>query len=101
MHYPIPIQNRDTTPTPVTEMFGKLTIEALPSYSAIAAAGALITVLGALGAIALITWLRQWRYLWTEWLISLDHKKIGVIYVALALTMLVRGFIDALMIRTQ
>jgi cytochrome o ubiquinol oxidase subunit 1 len=83
------------------EMFGKLTIEALPSYSAIAAAGALITVLGALGAIALITWLGQWRYLWTEWLTSLDHKKIGMIYVTLALTMLVRGFIDALMIRTQ
>ncbi len=82
-------------------MFGKLSIDALPFYSAIAAAGALITVFGALGAIALITWLGRWRYLWTEWLTSLDHKKIGIIYVTLALAMLVRGFIDALIIRTQ
>jgi cytochrome o ubiquinol oxidase subunit I len=82
-------------------MFGNLTIDALPLYSDIAVAGALITVFGALGVIALITWLGRWRYLWTEWLTSLDHKKIGIIYVTLALIMLVRGFIDAMMIRTQ
>jgi cytochrome o ubiquinol oxidase subunit I len=82
-------------------MFGKLTIDALPFYSGIATAGALITVFGALGVIALITWFGQWRYLWSEWLTSLDHKKIGVMYVTLALIMLVRGFIDAMMIRTQ
>jgi cytochrome o ubiquinol oxidase subunit I len=82
-------------------MLGKLTIDALPFYSGIAMGGALITVLGALGVVALITWLGQWRYLWTEWLTSLDHKKIGILYVTLALIMLVRGFIDALMMRTQ
>ncbi len=82
-------------------MLGKLTIDALPFYSGIAMAGALITVVGAIGVGALITWLGQWRYLWTEWLTSLDHKKIGIMYVALALIMLVRGFIDALMLRTQ
>jgi cytochrome o ubiquinol oxidase subunit 1 len=82
-------------------MLGKLTIDALPFYSGIALGGALITVLGALGAIALITWLGQWRYLWTEWLTSLDHKKIGILYVTLAFIMLVRGFIDAMMMRTQ
>ena len=65
-------------------MLGKLTTDALPFYSDIAMGGALITVLGALGAIALITWLGQWRYLWTEWLTSLDHKKIGILYVTLA-----------------
>ena len=82
-------------------MLGKLTIDALPFYSGIAMAGALITVVGALCVVALITWLGQWRYLWTEWLTSLDHKKIGIMYVMLALIMLVRGFIDAMMIRTQ
>ena len=82
-------------------MLGKLTIDALPFYSGIAMGGALITVFGALGVVALITWLGQWRYLWTEWLTSLDHKKIGIMYVTLALIMLVRGFIDALMMRTQ
>jgi cytochrome o ubiquinol oxidase subunit I len=82
-------------------MLGKLTIDALPFYSGIAMGGALIAVFGALGVAALITWLGQWRYLWTEWLTSLDHKKIGIMYVTLALIMLVRGFIDAMMIRTQ
>ena len=82
-------------------MLGKLTIDALPFYSGIAMGGALITVFGALGVVALITWLGQWRYLWTEWLTSLDHKKIGIMYVTLALIMLVRGFIDAMMMRTQ
>ena len=82
-------------------MLGKLTIDALPYYSDIAVGGALITVLGALGVVALISWLGQWRYLWTEWLTSLDHKKIGIMYVALALIMLVRGFLDALLMRTQ
>src|SRR6516164_914848 len=84
-----------------TDMLGKLTIDALPFYSAIAMGGALITVFGALGVVALITWLSQWRYLWIEWLTSLDHKKIGIMYVTLALIMMVRGFIDAMMMRTQ
>jgi cytochrome o ubiquinol oxidase subunit I len=82
-------------------MLGKLTIDALPFYSGIAMGGALITVFGALGVVALITWLGQWRYLWIEWLTSLDHKKIGIMYVTLALIMMVRGFIDAMMMRTQ
>ncbi len=82
-------------------MLGKLTIDALPFYSGIAMGGALIIVFGALGVVALITWLRRWRYLWTKWLTSLDHKKIGIMYVMLALIMLVRGFIDAMMMRTQ
>jgi cytochrome o ubiquinol oxidase subunit 1 len=63
--------------------------------------GALITVFGVLGVSVGITWLRQWHYLWTEWLTSLDHKKIGIMYVTLALVMLVRGFVDAIMMRTQ
>ena len=82
-------------------LFGNLTIDALPFYSPIAMGGALITVFGAFGVVALITWLGQWRYLWTEWLTSLDHKKIGIMYTTLALIMLVRGFIDAIMMRTQ
>jgi cytochrome o ubiquinol oxidase subunit 1 len=82
-------------------MLGKLTIDALPFYSDIAMCGALITVLAVLGVVALITWLGRWRYLWSEWLTSLDHKKIGIMYVTLALVMLVRGFIDAMMMRTQ
>ena len=82
-------------------MFGKLTLDALPLYSAIAAGGAAVTVGGALAVAILITWLRAWRYLWSEWFTSVDHKRIGIMYVALALVMLIRGFIDALMMRAQ
>jgi len=82
-------------------MFGRLTLDALPLYSAIAMGGALITVGGVVAMAALITWLHAWRYLWKEWLTSVDHKTIGIMYVTLALVMLLRGFIDALMMRAQ
>ena len=82
-------------------MFGKLTIDALPFDSSVAMCGALVVVFGSLGVISLIILFGRGRYLWSKWLISLDHKKIGIMYVALALVMLMRGFIDALMIRTQ
>ena len=45
--------------------------------------------------LALITYYRKWTYLWQEWLTSLDHKKIGIMYIILALVMLLRGFSDA------
>jgi cytochrome o ubiquinol oxidase subunit 1 len=54
-------------------MFGKLTIEALPLYSAIAAGGAAVTVGGALLVAIVLTWLKAWKYLWTDWLTSVDH----------------------------
>src|SRR5215208_3689891 len=82
-------------------MFGRLTLDALPLYSAIAMGGALITVGGVVAMAAVITWLHAWRYLWKEWLTSVDHKTIGIMYVTLALVMLLRGFIDALMMRAQ
>jgi len=82
-------------------MFGRLTIEALPLYSAIAAGGAAVTVGGALLVAVVITWLGAWRYLWTEWFTSVDHKRIGIMYVVLALIMLLRGFVDAIMMRAQ
>ena len=78
-----------------------LTIDALPFYSGIALSAALITVFGAMAVAAVITWFSKWRYLWTVWLTSVDHKKIGIMYVTLALVMLVRGLIDAIMMRTQ
>ena len=82
-------------------MFGRLTIEALPLYSAIAASGAAMVVGGALLVAIVITWLKGWVYLWKEWLTSVDHKRIGVMYVILALIMLLRGFVDAIMMRAQ
>ncbi|MDX2317059.1 MAG: cbb3-type cytochrome c oxidase subunit I, partial [Hyphomicrobiaceae bacterium] len=82
-------------------MLGRLTIDSLPFYSFIAASGAGVTVLGALLVIGVITWFGAWRYVWTDWLTSLDHKKIGIMYIMVALVMLLRGFVDAAMMRSQ
>ena len=40
-------------------------------------------------------------YLWREWITSVDHKRIGVMYTLLAMVMLLRGFTDAIMMRAQ
>ena len=48
-----------------------------------------------------VTWYGQWGYLWREWFTSVDHKKIGIMYVILAIVMLLRGFADAIMMITQ
>jgi cytochrome o ubiquinol oxidase subunit 1 len=82
-------------------MFGKLSLSAIPFDVPItigAVAGALL--LG-LMILALITYYRKWPYLYKEWLTSLDHKKIGVMYIIIALIMLLRGFSDAILMRGQ
>ncbi len=58
-------------------------------------------MIGAVATPVLITWLGKWRYLWSEWLTSVDHKRIGIMYVVLALVMLARAVIEAVMMRTQ
>jgi cytochrome o ubiquinol oxidase subunit I len=82
-------------------MFGKLTWQAIPLGQPIPlAAGALVVF----GLAALVIWVvakGYLPYLWREWITSTDHKRIGVMYCLLALVMLLRGFIDALMLRSQ
>jgi cytochrome o ubiquinol oxidase subunit 1 len=51
--------------------------------------------------LALVTVKGWWPYLWREWITSVDHKRIGVMYIILALLMLVRGFSDAMLMRSQ
>ena len=81
-------------------MFGKLTFDALP-HDPIIIGASLFMVLGAIAVFATITYLKKWRWLWTEWLTSVDHKKIGIMYIIVALIMLLRGFADAIMMRTH
>src|SRR5580692_4988125 len=49
----------------------------------------------------LVTLKGAWPYLWREWITSVDHKRIGVMYMILGLVMLIRGFSDAIMMRSQ
>ena len=80
---------------------GKLSLNALPTDSLVAMGAASIAVLGAVGAIILITALGKWRYLWSEWFTSVDHKRIGIMYVVLSLIMLARAVIEAVVMRLQ
>ncbi|SNS02982.1 cytochrome bo3 quinol oxidase subunit 1 apoprotein [Methylobacillus rhizosphaerae] len=82
-------------------MFGKLTLEAVPYHEPIIMITlAVVAVLG-IGIAAALTRFKKWTWLWFEWLTSVDHKKIGIMYIAVAMIMLLRGFADAIMMRGQ
>jgi cytochrome o ubiquinol oxidase subunit I len=82
-------------------MLGKLSWAAIPFHEPIPLVTALVVAL-VIGATMLwITLAGHWPYLWREWITSVDHKRIGVMYCLLALVMLVRGFSDAIMMRSQ
>ncbi|MFJ3155620.1 cytochrome o ubiquinol oxidase subunit I [Pseudomonas protegens] len=82
-------------------MFGKLSLEAIPFHEPIVMVTVAMILLGGVALFAAITYFKKWTYLWTEWLTSVDHKKIGVMYIIVAMVMLLRGFADAIMMRTQ
>src|SRR6201996_5956281 len=82
-------------------MFGKLSLAAIPWDQPIPLITSIVIIVGLISLLALITYKGWWPYLWREWLTSTDHKRIGVMYVILALVMLVRGFSDAIMMRSQ
>ncbi|QWF19777.1 cytochrome o ubiquinol oxidase subunit I [Lysobacter capsici] len=82
-------------------MFGRLSWDAVPLHEPILIATFAMVVLGGLAVLALITRYKLWGYLWKEWFTSIDHKKIGIMYMVLGLVMLLRGFADALMMRLQ
>ena len=82
-------------------MFGKLSLSAIPFDKPITMGAVSGALLLAVVIMALITYYRKWTYLWKEWLTSLDHKKIGIMYIILALIMLLRGFSDAILMRSQ
>ncbi|WP_413437660.1 cytochrome o ubiquinol oxidase subunit I [Sulfuriferula sp. GW1] len=82
-------------------MFGKLSLSAIPFHVPIIMGSVSVVLLGAALILALITYYGKWGYLWHEWLTSVDHKRIGVMYIILALVMLLRGFSDAILMRSQ
>ena len=82
-------------------LLGKLTWDAIPLNEPIPLAAGALVVLVILGVLALVVAKGWLPYLWNEWITSVDHKRIGVMYCLLAAVMLLRGFIDALMMRSQ
>jgi len=81
-------------------IFGRLGLDALPD-DVITQGGAATVVLGGLGVVAALFYFKKWKWLYTNWLTSLDAKKIGVMYIIVAIMMLLRGVGDAAMIRIQ
>ncbi|MBO4122652.1 cytochrome o ubiquinol oxidase subunit I [Cupriavidus gilardii] len=82
-------------------IFGRLSWEAIPLHEPILIATFAAVVLGGLTLLGALTYFRAWGYLWHEWFTSIDHKKIGIMYIVLGLVMLLRGFADAIMMRLQ
>ncbi len=82
-------------------MLGRLTWQAIPFDQPIPLYSAAVVGLMLLAVLVWVAAKGYVPYLWREWITSVDHKRIGVMYCALALVMLLRGFIDALMMRAQ
>ncbi|MGP4692748.1 cytochrome o ubiquinol oxidase subunit I [Agrobacterium cavarae] len=82
-------------------LFGKLTLDSIPYHEPILIVTFIGVAIGGIAVLGLVTYFRLWGYLWKEWFTSIDHKKIGIMYIVLALVMLLRGFADAVLMRTQ
>jgi cytochrome o ubiquinol oxidase subunit 1 len=82
-------------------IFGRLSWEAIPYHEPILIGTFAMVVLGGLAVLGAITKFKLWGYLWNDWFTSIDHKKIGIMYMILGLVMFLRGFADALMMRAQ
>ena len=82
-------------------LMGRLSLDALPLHEPIIVATFAVVALGGGALLAALTYFRLWGYLWKEWFTTVDHKKIGVMYMVLGLVMFLRGFADAMLMRLQ
>src|SRR6202162_6293087 len=82
-------------------LLGKLSWSAIPFDQPIVMGGTSMVAVGVVLVLGWVTVKGYWPYLWREWITSVDHKRIGVMYCLLALLMLLRGFSDAIMMRAQ
>jgi cytochrome o ubiquinol oxidase subunit 1 len=82
-------------------MLGKLGLSAIPLSQPIPLITSIAVILIAVAVLSLVTIKGWWPYLWREWITSVDHKRIGIMYCLLGVVMLIRGFADAIMMRTQ
>ena len=83
-------------------MFGKITLNDLVFlHDPIVLGATLMMFLGVAAVIGLLTYYKKWTWLWTDWITTVDHKKIGTMYIIVAAIMLFRGFSDALLMRAQ
>ncbi|MBE94832.1 MAG: cytochrome o ubiquinol oxidase subunit I [Marinobacter sp.] len=82
-------------------IFGRLSLESIPYHEPILVVTFIVAALAGLAVAGFITYKKFWGTLWRDWITSIDHKKIGIMYIILAFIMLLRGFSDAMMMRLQ
>lgn len=82
-------------------LLGRLSWDAIPFHEPILLFTFVAVAFGGLAVFGAITYFRLWGPLWRDWITSIDHKRIGIMYIILGLIMLLRGFADALMMRAQ
>src|SRR5882757_397614 len=82
-------------------IFGRLTLDQLPLHEPIVVGTFIVVALGGLALLGAVTYFKLWGYLWREWFTTVDHKRIGIMYMILGIVMLLRGFADAIMMRLQ
>ncbi len=85
----------------VHPIFGRLSWDSFPVHEPLVVISFIGTALLGAALLAAITKYKLWGYLWREWFTTIDHKRIGIMYMILGLVMLLRGFADALMMRAQ
>ncbi len=88
-------------PSTTSAIFGRLSWDSIPFHEPILLGTFIVVAVLGIGILAAVTKYRLWGWLWREWLTSVDHKKIGIMYLILGIVMLLRGFADALMMRAQ
>src|SRR5580704_17879267 len=81
--------------------FGKLTLDVIPLHQPILIGVMVFMAICMMGIVLALTYYKKWTYLWKEWICTIDHKKIGIMYLILSFVMLFRGFSDAIMMRLQ
>ncbi|MRX06535.1 cytochrome o ubiquinol oxidase subunit I [Pseudoduganella sp. FT25W] len=82
-------------------IFGRLSLEAIPYHEPILIGTFAMVAIGGLAFLAAMFKFRLWGPFWRDWITSIDHKRIGIMYMVLGIIMLLRGFADALMMRAQ
>ncbi len=86
---------------PWTPFLGRLTLNQVPYDNPVIVGAFVFAALAAMALAGGVTYTGRWNYLWRDWLTTVDHKKIGIMYIIVGLVMMFRGFIDAVLIRTQ
>ena len=82
-------------------IFGKLSLDVFPKDALTLYLGGGLLFSGFIAIVGSLTYFKKWRYLWEEWVCTVDHKKIGIMYIVVAFVMFFRALVQAMIMRSQ